>query len=171
MNRIRALIAADDRGQSLVELALMLPLLLLIVLGLVDVGRVYAAKAGTMNAAREAALYAARDPSAPALNVTLPDGTAVRGICQHARDEMGAGSAVDPCSTSPITITCARGGVYCDSDATGLRLYQNDGAGGAVVTVTVAYDLPLLSGYLIGSLFQVNPVRVQGTATFVGLGE
>jgi Flp pilus assembly protein TadG len=52
--------AAEEGGQSLVEVALCLPLLLLIVIGIVDVGRIYAYKVAVTNAAREAAVVGRR---------------------------------------------------------------------------------------------------------------
>lgn len=55
-----------EAGQSLAELALLLPLLLLIVLGAVDWGRVYFAYVSVTNAARNAADYASDSPDAAA---------------------------------------------------------------------------------------------------------
>jgi Flp pilus assembly protein TadG len=150
--------AGEAQGQSLVEVALCLPLLLLIVIGIVDIGRVYAYKAATTNAAREAAIHAARDPQ-----TTMDD------ICQRARDELGAGTAAPPCGTPPITVTCTRGGQPCGRDTR--VLYQPNGATTASVSVTVRYDVSLLTGYLIGRVFSANPVQVFGTAAFGGLGE
>lgn len=54
--------SATEHGQSLVELALALPLLLLIMVGLLDVGRIFYAYITITNAAREAARYAATSP-------------------------------------------------------------------------------------------------------------
>src|SRR5262245_19420318 len=56
--------AAADRGQSLVEIALTVPLLLITLLGLVDVGRAYVYTTAVTYAAREAALYAAKTKDA-----------------------------------------------------------------------------------------------------------
>lgn len=50
--------ARYQRGQSLVEFALLLPLLLIILLGVVDFGRVYFAYVSVTNAARNGAEYA-----------------------------------------------------------------------------------------------------------------
>lgn len=150
---------ADERGQSLVEVALCLPLLLLIVIGIVDIGRVYAYKVAVTNAAREAAIYAARDPQAPA-----------DAICRRARSELGAGAAATPCSTAPITISCTRAGAACgNTTAFPAPLFQT--GGGADVTITVRYDVSLLSAYLVSRAFQVNPVPVSAGAVFSGLGK
>lgn len=51
-----------ERGQSLVEFALSLPILILILSGLIDIGRVYFAYIFLEEAAAEAALYVALNP-------------------------------------------------------------------------------------------------------------
>ncbi len=55
-------IIKHSRGQSLVELALTLPLLLLILLGVIDLGRIYFSYITVVNAAREGARYGAGHP-------------------------------------------------------------------------------------------------------------
>jgi Flp pilus assembly protein TadG len=57
-----AKLRSTERGQSLVELALSLPLLLLILLGTVDLGRAFFDYVELRNAAREGAGYGARRP-------------------------------------------------------------------------------------------------------------
>lgn len=52
-----------ERGQSLVEFALGLPLLLLIMLGTLDIGQVFIDYVTMRNAVREAASYGARNPA------------------------------------------------------------------------------------------------------------
>ena len=55
-----------SRGQALVELALVTPVLLLLLLGALDLGRVFYARISVTNAAREAALFAAGGGANPA---------------------------------------------------------------------------------------------------------
>lgn len=52
------------RGQSLTELALILPLLTLIMLGTIDLGRAFYDHIELTNAVKEGALYGIRNPSA-----------------------------------------------------------------------------------------------------------
>lgn len=52
-----------EKGQSLVEMALLLPVLLLMLLGLLDFGRVYYAMVAMNDAAQEGAAYAAMRPN------------------------------------------------------------------------------------------------------------
>jgi Flp pilus assembly protein TadG len=139
-----------------VEVALTLPLLLLIVIGIVDIGRLYVYAISTVNAAREAAMFAARHPEA-----------IENDVCQRARDELAVGGAISPCSTAPVIVDCTRGGARCGS-ATGV-LYQ--GPGGGDVRVTVTYQVSLLTGYLVTRVFSVNPVPVSGVSAITGLSE
>jgi hypothetical protein len=52
----------DDRGANLVEMALVLPLLLMLFMGIVDFGRAYYSYVTLTNAAREGARFASRFP-------------------------------------------------------------------------------------------------------------
>ena len=159
-------LARDEHGQSLIEAALTVPLLLLIVIGLVDVGRIFVAKTATTNAARESAALAARDPGA-----TRDE------ICQRARDELGAGAG--GCTASTLVITCQRGGATCQAQsdvdaipyASGGQLFYTVGEAGADITVTVTYGINLVSGQLLGRAFDLNPVWLSSTAWFPGLGQ
>lgn len=58
MKRLRRL----GRGQSIVEMALVTPLLMLLLLGAIDVGRAMAVKIAVTNASREGARYASWYP-------------------------------------------------------------------------------------------------------------
>ena len=51
-----------SRGQALVELALVTPVLLVLLLGAVDLGRLFYARITVTNAAREGAMMAAKEP-------------------------------------------------------------------------------------------------------------
>ena len=171
---------ADEGGQSLVEVALCLPILLLIVIGIVDIGRIYSYKVAVTNAAREAAFYAATDAQSTSSS-----------ICERAITEFTQGSVADCALVAPsdpdfdslsetwrsptlatVTVTCTRApAVACGSESAFPVLFQTSGAAGAEVTVTVRYQVSLVSAFLISRMFDPTPVRVGATATFVGLGE
>jgi Flp pilus assembly protein TadG len=71
----------SERGQSLVELALVLPLLLLLFGGIVDLGRVFYTYIGLTNATREGARTGARQPwDAPAITSATETELANSGI-------------------------------------------------------------------------------------------
>ena len=83
------------RGQSLVELALTLPVLLLFLVGVLDLGRVYFSYMTLVNASREGARYGAGSP------------TDTTGIYTHAINESaGSGIVLTPLS---VSIGCASG--------------------------------------------------------------
>jgi hypothetical protein len=64
IHRIRSFLRrpSAQSGQSLVEFALMLPMLLIMLMGTLDIGRMYFAFVAIQNAAGEGALYAAINP-------------------------------------------------------------------------------------------------------------
>ena len=53
----------SDKGQTLVEFVLLLPIIILLVFGLFDFGRIVYYKSVLTNAAREGARYGSTDPS------------------------------------------------------------------------------------------------------------
>jgi Flp pilus assembly protein TadG len=63
--------ARDGRGQSLVEVALALPVLLLLVIGIADLGRVAHYGISLSHATRDAAALAAREPKVTEAEVLL----------------------------------------------------------------------------------------------------
>jgi Flp pilus assembly protein TadG len=134
-----------DLGQSLVEISLALPLLMLIVLGIADFARFAYYSSAVANAAREAALYAARNSGAT---------TAV--VRQHACDELGLTPYGSACPTA-VTVTCQRGTKTCDAGKTG------------DITVGVTYDFRLVSGELVQLAFPVNPIRINAKSMFPDL--
>lgn len=115
-----------SRGQALVELALVTPILLVLLLGAIDLGRLFYAQITVTNAAREGAMVAAVTP--------------------------GSFSAGAACNTSTNAVTCAatregQGGfvtvaatdVAMSCDASCSRTYGN------TVTVTVTGHFQLLT--------------------------
>ncbi len=83
------------QGQELVELAILIPLLLLIAFGVLDMGRLFHASITITNAAREGARFGTFDPSD------------VAGILNATQAEAQS-SGID-LSGSTITVTCPEG--------------------------------------------------------------
>jgi len=103
------------RGQALVEAALVLPVIMLLALGAVDFGRVFAATLTASNAAKQAAAFAAQHQA---------DGSSVGGTCARTWGQttdvaIASGSSLsvgcsnvaitagtaDPYGRTPITVT------------------------------------------------------------------
>lgn len=93
-------------GQSLLELALALPLLLLLLLGTVDLGRLYADYTDLKGAVREGAGYGAYHPNdsagirARVLNHGVPSGTTVSVSCLGSCDMAGESATIVVQATS-----------------------------------------------------------------------
>ncbi|MHB8324087.1 MAG: TadE/TadG family type IV pilus assembly protein [Candidatus Dormibacteria bacterium] len=128
---------AGWRGQSLVEFAIVLPILLLLISGGVDLTRAFFVGIQISDASRQAALYAANNPD----SYTQPELKAI------AEENAGAGPLVCPGGDLHLTL----GATSSDSSTSpGGAYYQ---------PVTVVCDLPLLTPGL------PSPVSIRASAT------
>jgi Flp pilus assembly protein TadG len=112
-----------ERGQSLVETAVVLPILLLLLAATVDFGRAFDAYIVLTNAAREGARFGAVNPELTAEEVQDLVVT----------DIMGSGTNLTPINESDIVV-----------------IVDGQGEGSEEVTVEVSYPLDLWFGRLIG---------------------
>jgi hypothetical protein len=158
MNRIACgRVGASRRGQTLVEFAIVLPILMIMLVGTLDLGRVVLANDTVGAAAREAARYAivhgslstdlcpagppAPDsyvPPAPTADCPhlAPSKEAIREVA--LRWAMSAGA--------PVTVeVCYGEGCSGDTDAAGATNVR-----GTPVTVTVRSTVSMAAGGLIG---------------------
>lgn len=108
-------------GQGLVEFALTLPLLLLIMVGVLDLGRLSFAAMTVTNAAREGARYGAANPG---------DNT---GITNRAQNE-AYGSIIAP---NQLTVDLS-------------NKFPSGCAQGNPIQVTVTYNFQLITAYVFG---------------------
>lgn len=117
-------------GQSLVEFALTLPLLMLILLGVLDLGRLFFAYIAINNAAREGARYGAEFPWDPA------------GAISHAQQE----------PDNLVTVTTITSPL-CTFDQYGRPITNSLGIinpVGTPITVTVQSTFTLMTAYIFG---------------------
>lgn len=98
LNEGRRWARSDQGGQSLIEVALALPLLLVLLLGLADGARAYYYASVTANAAHEGANYAARNATATRAQVA-----------QRACDTTGIVAYGTACPGLSVTCTVANG--------------------------------------------------------------
>ena len=123
MKRLRAR-TTHEAGQEAVEFALILPLLLLVMFGVLDLGRAFHAAITITNAARVGARY----------GMSYPDDTS--GIIAATQSEaQGSGIDLTDGATSTITVECldpiwGTPGVPCVS--------------GVPIRVTVTYNFSLI---------------------------
>jgi len=120
--------AANRRGtlgQSLIEMALAAPILLLILATVVDMGRVIDAYISITNGVREGARYGSLHPTDPG-TITL----------RTINESNGSGVIVTSVQLTPsdISISFPGGGAYA----------------GNPIRVTAEYDLPLFFGGILG---------------------
>ncbi len=91
-----------SRGQSLTELAIVTPVLLLLVMGAIDLGRVFYAQISLENAAREGAMVAASNPTSYSAGAAC-DASSNAVICAATREGLGGFVTVDP---TDVTLAC-----------------------------------------------------------------
>jgi len=166
-------IRARDAGQSLVEFALVLPLFLAILIGMVDIGRGIWANNVIANAAREAARYAivhggtgtnpcpvgppvttgSNKTVIPVASTTCPyPSPSKEGVRDAARNfTIAAGF--------PVTVYVCYG-LSCsgDTDTSGAT-----NARGTPVTVLVTSEVPMIVPKLVG----VNQINISASSTML----
>jgi hypothetical protein len=146
-----------ERGQGLAEFAIVIPVFLLIVFGMIDIGRVIWATDDITNAAREGARYASVHGNSPVLASFCPTGPSLAGTPRP-----GCGSW-SPDSKEPTRVA-ARGFLVASGSSTTIWVCyyvttacsgNSDQSGttntrGTYVTVTVQSTVPILTGRLVG---------------------
>ena len=98
-----------NEGQSLVEMALTLPILVLLLFGILELGRMLDAWIVATNAAREGARYAAvGTPSDQVIDRTyayLQEGLAGRSDVAYSKGWISVSYAQAPVPGTPVTVT------------------------------------------------------------------
>jgi PKD repeat protein len=134
------------RGQSLVELALVLPVLLVLLAAALDLGRVFYATISLNNAAREGAMAAAADPTSYLAGQPCDTTTNVV-VCRVQLEAKGSAVAIQP---ADISLACSISGCPAQADST--------------VTVGVAGQFDLLTPLLSG-IFGGQTILLSSSAT------
>jgi Flp pilus assembly protein TadG len=132
--RDRLRISRDSKGQALVELALIVPVLLLLFLATIDLGRFYYSQITVTNSAREGALQAGVDPT-----------SYTPGVCDAVTSKVVC-AAVAEARNSFVTVAPADVNLTCSPACA--KAYGNE----ATVTVTGHFTLltPLISAFTGG---------------------
>ena len=118
-----------EEGQALVETALSMALLLLMMLGAVEFGRLAFFAIEAVNAARAAALYASQSPS------TAADLAGIQSAAQNEYITPSALTLVSPTATSGYACTCS--GSTSSVSCTNNSLTSPTCAAGSSLEVTV----------------------------------
>jgi Flp pilus assembly protein TadG len=135
------------RGQSLVEFALIVPVMLIILMLAIDFGRLFFSYVQLTNAAREGANY----------GILHPEDTS--GIQARALQETNAQSQAGESGSTTVAVSCAPGS--CAAAATSSPTGPQN-----TVTVNVSRTFSFLTPVL-GSLTSI-PLRVSATSVAIG---
>jgi len=125
--KINKSIQKRENGQNLVEFALILPMLLFVVFGVLDLGRIFFATINLTNAAREGVRYLTLHPDDVDISFGGSKGVAV--------DEAIYGGI--PISVGDVSVTCTN--VVDDADSCD---------SGTPATVSVEYDFNSVLGWI-----------------------
>ncbi|MDA8394248.1 MAG: pilus assembly protein [Candidatus Dormibacteraeota bacterium] len=121
-----------SRGQSLVEFALVAPILLLLLSGGADLARAYFVGIQIADGARQAALYASDNPP---VNGVSPSGYTPTELEAIAKNNAGSTAGLLGCPSADITVTVGSTTAYGSSGS----FYQ---------PISVSCALPLLTPLL-----------------------
>jgi len=157
-----------SRGQGLAEFALVLPIFLLIVLGVFDVGRVIWATTSLNSAAREAARFAivhgGSDSNTCPIGPQDPEfAPKVAGSCVYPSPSKqyiydSAAAAVIAGGTNVVVTACYGANCTGNTDAVSATNRR-----GTPITVTVSSDINLVTPAFLG----MTSFTVSGTSTMV----
>jgi Flp pilus assembly protein TadG len=130
-------VVIKSRGQALVEFALVLPLLLLLVLGAMDLGRVITTKMVMTNAAREGANFLSRNSASDPYPFSATKAI-IEAYCANQNIPIDTENGIVITTEEPETLTKV-----------------------TAVTVTVSKDVDLIYGGILQALgFFSGPVQV-----------
>jgi TadE-like protein len=127
-----------------VEFALVVPILLLILAGAVDLGRAFYAFVAVENAAKEGALYGARHPLCDS-GASCPDPRNVRWVVENEATNLRDRSGQSLLTTQ----------VACRTPAGALVQPMNDCVNGDIYVVSVSHSFRLVTP-ILGDLFSSN---------------
>lgn len=141
-----------EKGQSLVELAISLPAILILLIGTFDFGMALFAYSIIRDAAQEGALYASFDPE----NRAEIESRA-RSILAREEDTSVFSSPVDLRDKSKVQVQITVHGAECQGQTRGVANY---------IKVQVVYQYPILMPF-IGEIIGSNTIKLTGSASNV----
>ena len=144
-----------ENGQSLIELAIAMPILLLLLCGLLDLGRAYFIHVALEDGAGEAALYLAINPGCP---------TAAAG--PQCADPNNAEYRARYSGSQEVDWSIATIKIDIPTDAMNMPIYDV----GEPVSVTIEYPFQLLTP-IIPKIAGFNPITLYTHASQVIIGE
>jgi len=161
-------------AQAVVEFAVILPVLLLLVLGMIDLGRAFTFGVATTQGARESARYASR----LAINSNVSDTTVVQRLIDASSPAL-QGCQAPPAVALGTQQTCGGGTWIFSVSATppgSVTAYSsiaqavvnssgNPLLSGGQITVTASGSVALMGGYCLGQSLCLPSIGVQGQSS------
>jgi hypothetical protein len=147
----------QEHGQSLVELALIVPILLFILLGVADLGRAFYYTTAIASAAREAAAYAASPAYAALATPQKQSGLNTKACAATGLDPSGdcGTGRIPPDPLAVKEVTSPVPGPGCDGATPS-----------GSVAVEVTYNFTFISSYLVNRVFPTQSLLLRACATF-----
>jgi Flp pilus assembly protein TadG len=152
-------VTAGTRAQALVEFAFVVPVLLVLTLGMIDLGRAFVFGVAVQNGAREAARVAA--------TAGLDPNVKTRDVLQRLVDASAPAISSTACTLADGATDLS--GANCPWQAT---VSPSPVRRGSAVTVTVrtTRNISFVGGLLTGAFgLSLSPFQVQGSASMVVL--
>jgi Flp pilus assembly protein TadG len=134
-----------QRGQSLVEMTVGFVVLIVLLSGLLDLGRLYFIYVALEDGAGEAALYLSINPNCPTDN-----GNPTDGVCDAPNNAFARAQAA--------------GGAFVDWTAATITVTPNNPAFGNEVLVTIQYNYELVTP-VIPQIAGANPLPITARAS------
>ncbi|MCA1645252.1 MAG: pilus assembly protein [Chloroflexi bacterium] len=160
--------ASSHRAQALVEFAFVLPVLLLLTLGMIDLGRAFTFGVATQQGAREAARQASR----LAVNSSVTDSMVLQRLIDSSTPALQGCLPVtttQTCGGATWTFTLAAtppgSNTSYASIPTAVTNSTNPFLSGGQITVTATGAVAMMAGWCMGQSLCLPPIGVQGQAS------
>jgi Flp pilus assembly protein TadG len=172
-----AVVRTRAAGQALIEFAVILPVLLVMLLGMIDLGRGFVFGVATQDAARQAARVAAN----ARLDPSLTDSMILQRLIDSSAPAMAGCTLPASITSTPVSLTCPPGagtwtltlvvtpaGSAPASTFAGLSSAARTHLNGGTVEVKAVGSVSLLSGFSTGAMgLRLYGITVQGDAAMV----
>ena len=150
-------VETGTRAQALVEFAFVVPVLLVLTLGMIDLGRAFVFGIAVQNGAREAARLAATAGLDPSVTTQV--------VLQRLIDASAPAIASPTCAATAGAIDLS--GTNCPWHASVSTITRG---GPVTVTVRTNRNISFVGGLLTGAFgLSLSPFQVQGSASMVVL--
>lgn len=154
----------QEQGQSLAEMAIMIPFLLVLLIAIIELAQAFTVYIGMINAAREGAVYASLHPELRTQS-DLTNCSIDQEICTNYVDRIKAEAIAlmldvdDNLTVSPPTIQGSNSGINCPITTT---------VAYSLTTFTSGMNLPLVGRFGLPNVYQIRysvsmPIREADT--------